>query len=761
VADFGIALAVQEAGGSRMTQTGISLGSPQYMSPEQAMAERAVDGRTDIYSLGVVLYEMLLGEPPFTGPTAQAISAKVMTERPAPLSGRRDTVPDEVEAAVLKAVSRYPADRFATAGDFAAALVARPVSLRSGERVVTPRAATWKMLAPWTAAGAACVVAGALWFRPTPYAPMIQYQLVFDSTQAPLTSDNGSFDAQLTGDGSKLVYRGPSKTGGQLWVQSFDRLKPVPVAGTEGAAGYGITTSPDNAWIAFSRLGRLWKVPLSGGSAVPLTADAGGPGAAWLDDGTIIYPSVSPSGDLVLRRVGADGGLSQVLPLHVVEHAGARVRGGLWGVATALPQSRGVIVWNCLDPGCATTMQTWVVDLASGEVRWLADDVAGAWYLRGGYMGFVTKVGGVEAQRFSLRALTTAGSRVRLFEGLQFSPEDGASFGATINGTVYYRIGDPTAAADAQELVWVTRDGGVSLVDSTFTFSTSPYRSLALSPDGARVALTLGSSDDVAVWVKRLPHGPLSRLTTSAERSFAPGWTADGKSVTYVMSDGSLAQSRNALHMRNADGTGPDSMLLRMDTRGVNDGFLTADGRWIVGRTWVLGKNSDIVGRRVGADRTIVPLVKNAAVAYWEPTVSPNGKWLAYVSSETGRYEVYIRPFPGTDVQKFPISARGGQHPRWAHSGRELFYLKGDESEMMVVPVSPDPPFRSAEPRVLFHVGKDLSHIGIPWYNWFDVSPDDQRFIMMRNVSGAAPRVDPIVVIHNLLGEVEARMKGK
>src|SRR6185295_14341051 len=129
VADFGIALAVSAAGGgTRMTETGMSLGTPQYMSPEQAMGERAITARSDVYALGCVLYEMLLGEPPFTGPTAQAIFAKVMIGKPALLRVRRDTVPEAVERAILTALQKLPADRFRSTAEFSAALTAHPVT---------------------------------------------------------------------------------------------------------------------------------------------------------------------------------------------------------------------------------------------------------------------------------------------------------------------------------------------------------------------------------------------------------------------------------------------------------------------------------------------------------------------------------------------------------------------------------------------------------------------------------------------------------
>src|SRR5262249_36068418 len=170
VADFGVALAASKAGGTRITETGMSIGTPHYMSPEQAMGEREITARSDIYALGAVTYEMLIGEPPFTGPTAQAIVAMVLTEEPRPLIPRRRSVPPEVEEAVLTALEKLPADRFGSAHEFAEHLAVEGPGRRTGTRAraAAGGAPSWRRLLALVAGVAAITVAAYLAGPPSP-----------------------------------------------------------------------------------------------------------------------------------------------------------------------------------------------------------------------------------------------------------------------------------------------------------------------------------------------------------------------------------------------------------------------------------------------------------------------------------------------------------------------------------------------------------------------------------------------------------------
>src|SRR6059058_2417901 len=286
VADFGIALALAAAGGSRLTETGLSLGTPQYMSPEQATGDRLIDARSDIYSLASVLYEMLAGEPPHTGPTVQSVIAKIVTDRPRPLRQLRESVPSHVEAAVLKALAKVPADRFQTAAQFVDALarpswggvlattapdVAAPAPGRLGRRAV-------RDVVPWAAAGLATGLALWVWLRPRPEPParpVARFTLVLPAN-APVSDFAAGPTVALSPDGSRIIYVSSVSTGNQLFSRRLDQLEPVSLAGTQNARNPFF--SPDGRWVAYFSGSKLYKLPLGGGPAA-VVADV--PGVAF------------------------------------------------------------------------------------------------------------------------------------------------------------------------------------------------------------------------------------------------------------------------------------------------------------------------------------------------------------------------------------------------------------------------------------------------------------------------------------------------
>jgi eukaryotic-like serine/threonine-protein kinase len=309
VADFGIALAVSHAGGSRLTETGLSIGTPHYMSPEQAMGDRELDARSDVYSLGAMLYEMLTGEPPYTGATAQAIVARVITEEPRPLTMQRRTVPGHVAAAVHQALAKLPADRFASAAEFAAALenttFGGPAGGRAGGQVLAAAGPPARRPAVIGLAAVAILTTAAAawgWLRPAaPPAPMRMRIALTDNT---IPAGMVGRDLAFSPDGRTIVFSDTAGDARQLWIKTADRADAEPLTGT--ANGRAPTFSPDGEWIAFAADGRIRKVPRAGGSAVTIadTAQFDFPAIAWLESGMIAFSDQS----FGLRMVPQDGG---------------------------------------------------------------------------------------------------------------------------------------------------------------------------------------------------------------------------------------------------------------------------------------------------------------------------------------------------------------------------------------------------------------------------------------------------------------------
>ena len=301
VADFGIALAVQSAGGERMTQTGLSLGTPQYMSPEQAMGERNIDARSDIYALGAVTYEMLAGEAPFTGPSVQAIVARVLSEQPRALNVQRKAVPLAAEAAVFRALEKLPADRFGSAKEFAAALNASGTmtGLRTDARALAV-GRDWRMLALGVALLAAVGVAVVGWMRPrSGTADLLRYRLTADSV---IDVRDWTGSIAISPDGRTILRA--SGPGGPLLRRDRDALDFVPVVGTVGAQAPCV--SPDGARVAFFSNGRLVAVSLTGGAPEVLMGNLQSPVAcSWSDDGFVYLEQFQPA---LLGRVAARGG---------------------------------------------------------------------------------------------------------------------------------------------------------------------------------------------------------------------------------------------------------------------------------------------------------------------------------------------------------------------------------------------------------------------------------------------------------------------
>ncbi|HET7379090.1 MAG TPA: protein kinase, partial [Gaiellales bacterium] len=450
VADFGIALAASRSdSGTRLTETGMSLGTPHYMSPEQAMGEREITAKSDVYALGCVVYEMLSGEPPFTGPTAQAIVARVMTEQPRSLTLQRHSIPPHVEAAVNRALEKLPADRFASAAQFAEAL-ARPelTASRTVTTALTARPADrWRR---WFAlATGVAVVLGAVaawgWLRSPRAVTTRQFISLSDSirlsTQVPSLA--------LSPDGSLFVFK-EDRQNGRLWLKHRGDLTLTPLTGTERAQ-YPFF-SPDGQWIGFTADSRLKKVPVGGGTPVTVadSAAAGFGGATWLDDGSIVYV---PTNLLELRRVSADGGPTSL----VLASKDVSFVGGGTGNPVSLPGSRGVLFQLCMSS--CVTMSVHVLDLRTGKEKRLVDDAAQAWYLPDGRLFYVRRDGVGFVVPFDLNRLEITGTAVPVLDGVAVSARLGfAQLSWSRSGTLVY---ERTTGAGATEnvLVRVSRDG--------------------------------------------------------------------------------------------------------------------------------------------------------------------------------------------------------------------------------------------------------------------------------------------------------------
>jgi eukaryotic-like serine/threonine-protein kinase len=739
VADFGIALAVSRSdGGSRMTETGMSLGTPYYMSPEQAMGEREITAKSDVYALGCVLYEMLTGEPPFTGPTAQAIIARVVTEEPRSLTLQRKTIPPHVEAAVERALSKLPADRFASAAQFAEALEKPglvPLPTTRITAATAPAAAgRWRrrFFVAAAVAGVSLGLAAWAWVRAraASRAPASwQYISLGDSTLLTVTDPA----IALSPDGSSLVFEEGHQPG-RLWLKRRGQLDPTPIPGTDRA--FNPVFSPDGSWIAFVADGRLKKVPTAGGVTVTLADSVGNGfgGVAWLDDGSLVYVTPTLGG---LNRVSGAGGSSSVLL-----RDGSLPGGGGIGTPTALPGAGAVLFPYC--SSACLTMSLHVLDLRTGRDKRLLEDVVQGWYLPSGRLLYVRRDGVAVVAPFDLRRLELTGAGVPVLEGVQVNLNAGFALLAwSRSGSLVYVRG--IGGSPDNVLVRVSRAGAVTPIDTSWY---GQFNSFAVSPDGRRMAVGVGAGAGLNIWVKQLDHGPFTRLTFGGQDR-RPLWSPDGRAVAFVRD----TLNTSAVYVRPADGSGQDRRLARLD-RQLQEAVWSRDGRWIVARTdnGAAGAG-DIVAMRLG-DSTQVPVVASPFSEY-HPALSPDGRWVAYTSNESGTQEVYVRPFPDAGGGRWQVSNGGGSQPLWAPDGHELFFLDGG-AHLTAARVQTTPTFAVGGLTPLFDAA---GFVLDAFHQSYDITPDGRSFIFARPRRQAAGLRPQLVWVDHWFTDLEARLR--
>jgi serine/threonine-protein kinase len=736
IADFGIALAVGSAGGARLTETGLSLGTPYYMSPEQATGDARVGSQSDTYSLACVLFEMLVGEPPYPGATAQAVLGKIIAGKPVSATEFRSTIPLNVDAAIRCALERLPADRFKTTQEFATALADpgfRHGVDAEGASVGAP-SGPWRAIALATAAVAAIAVGAATWALSRPETPRPVQRFVLPQPTDAQWYATPSLD--VSPDGSMIAFMGADGSGiTHIYIRRLDALEPTILPGSEG--GHDPLFSPDGQEIAFIALGTLNVTGVQGGLVRPL-ADSATCCGTWSSDGYIYYSDT----DFDIRRVPAMGGESE----EVMEGPDG-LQAGYFHI---LPGgSAGIVtVW-------APEARLELLELASGERRVLMPGVRGI-PTKSGHLITVTFDGEVLATPMDPRTGELLGAPVPVGAGVWVNASGDPLLALGDDGTLVYWEGG--FDLEAFELVWVYRAGQATPVDADWSFNPdTDNRAWSISPDGRRIALKVRTDLGADVWIKELPDGPLSRLTFAEEEDRLPRWSPDGENITFISTRGGNLD----VWTIPADGTGDAELLVDLD-RTIAEAFWGPDGEWLIlrtgGQSGVLG-GRDIMALRPGVDTEPTPLVDSQ---YDEaaPTLSPDGRWLAYHSDETGRREVFIRPFPDVDRGKWQVSDTGGRQPVWSPDGRELFYVSDGGGtlrgrDVMVAEIDPGPPFAVVERRPMFSVPEGYYFANNS--RSYEMTADGERFLMARVVD-TDDNISRLLIVQNWFTELEGRL---
>ena len=712
-----------------VTAQGTILGTLQYMAPEQVEGKE-VDARTDIFAFGVLIYEMATGKKAFEGKTQASLIAKILETEPAPMTSLRPMAPPALDRVVKKCLAKEPDGRWHAAKDLCDELKWIAESGSQVTLTTTAGAKGIRALSPQSLIFGLCTlllglaIAGlAIWnLKPTPPRPVSRLTITLPPGQQIAGLENGPA-VVLSPDGTRLAYVAIQGGTQQLYLRAMDSLEARPIPGTEGASSPFF--SPDGQWLGFFLGVKLKKVSVNGGTAVTLGDAAFSYGAGWGSQGTIAFLA---TGGSVLQQMSDAGGTP--LPLTRLEKEEI---GHLW--PEFLPGGKALLFVALTN---ANNAQIAVQSVGTGERRNLVQGATQPRYAPSGHLVYA-QGGSLMAAPFDTQRLAVTGAAVPVVGGvLQFTTGGAAQYSFSATGSLVYVPG--AVQATQSRLVWVSRNG----VEQPLAVPAHDYVGPRISPDGRRVAVGIRQQDS-QVWLYDLSRETLTRLTFEGNSNVNPVWTPDGKRIAFQ----SNKEGPVNIFLQLADGSGG---LERLTTSE----YLQAPHSWSPdGQLLAFIEGSPTTGVDIWvlrlSDRKTQPFLRTPFTE-GGPRFSPDGRWLAYVSDESGRYEIYVQPYPGPGG-KWQISTEGGTEPVWNHNGRELFYRIGDK--MMAVDIATQPGFAAGKPRMLFEGPYLPTAATIQNY---DVSPDGQRFLMLKPSESAGAAPTQINVVLNWFEELKRRV---
>ncbi len=728
------------------TRPGVVLGTAAYLSPEQAKG-KTVDKKSDIWAFGCILYECLTGTRAFEGETIAETMAAILNGKP-DWQALPAPTPLKVKDLLRRCLQKDLRERLhdiadarieigeSDAGDAVAAGI-----------VPVPRRFSFLWMALCTAVG---IFAGILiekvltrYFQPPLPASMvtsiikIEPGFWLDSYRRAQEMERPSRTAMaLSSDGRFVVYSASEEGPGslakpRLFLRRMDRSEAKPIAGTEG--GVNPFLSPDNRWVGFRADGKLKKIPIEGGVATALCDTRFIFGANWGGDNSIVF---AERGDTGILRISADGGKPEILTKPDPKREENNHRLPSW-----LPNGKAVL-FTVMRHRWDSQPWTALVRLDTRELRVLLQDAADARYVPTGHLVFLRQ-GTLMGVRFDLTTMEVVGQPSPLVENVMqlFSNYDpthtcAGQFSISDTGSLIYAAGG-LLPERKNSLVWVDQRGTEQLV----TDLQFPFHAPRLSPDGKRIAYTT-TSRDFPVWVYDLSRGTNSQLTGEGKASY-PFWSPDSKRLGFAWHKSLVAN----LFCQPYDGSSPMERLTT-SKYSQNAGSWSSDGKTIAFVDSRPDTGFDIALLDVHTGR-VTPFV-NSQFSERYPEFSPDGRWIAYSSDESKRDEIYVRPFPGSNM-KYQVSSEGGRQPLWARNGKQLFYLW--PNQVWVVDVYTDGAFTTSKPRLLFEktgFGSDASPI-----RGYDLSLDGQRFLMVKDGQRKPTPVTELILVQNWFEELK------
>ena len=740
------------------TQQGIILGTAAYMSPEQAKG-KAVDKRADIWAFGAVLFEMLTGRQLFKGETISETLAAVLMREP-DFSTLPPNLHPRIHLLLERCLEKEAKNRYSGIGDArvdiqkaladSSGVFAQPIAgVETRTRLRT--------ILPWVAAAIVltAVIAGvAVWkLKPTEPKRVMRFTYELPEGQQfvlpPMLAE--SIQLAVSPDGSQFVYL----TTDGLCLRSVEALDARLIAGTDKDSVVPFF-SPDGQWIGYFSHSdqKLKKVAISGGAPVvicdtsPLVI-----GQSWDSDNTIVYSDALKG----IMRISANGGTPELLIKGTILNAAIE---GFPMFPRMLPDGKTVLFTNYTGSD-ASNYQVGIQSLKSGERKILIRSGFLATYCPTGHLVYGLKnnnASNLLAVPFDLDKLEVKGGSISILEGIRVAA-------ISDSGTLVYvpqpRISPvplgaaaTVAASSGRTLVWVDRQGK----EEPLGAAPDAYQDLKISPDGTKVALTIIAGNQ-AIWIWDIAHKAPTKLTFDKAGDFFPIWTPDGKRIVF---SSTRSGGLGGIYWKSADGIGEDELLASRPDRAVLPSSFSRDGKTLV--------ISEITIAPLGADIGILSMEGKREVKEllqeknWElePQISPDGRYVAYQSDESGKGEIYVRTFPDVNKGKWQVSSSGGNSPLWSPDGRELFYRSGDAT--MAVEVETQPTFKRGNPKTLFQGTYIATLFPKGVLTSWDIHPNGKKFLMIKPPAsagathGAANPQPKIIVVVNWFEELKQRV---
>ena len=740
VLDFGLARALEadasREGGDltqsptithRMTAAGVILGTAAYMAPEQARG-RDADRRADIWAFGAVLYEMLSGRRAFSGETISDTLAAVMRDEP-DWSALPAGLSPRWRRLLGRCLEKNPRTRLQAIGEARIALsegAEADLSGTSGTLAArsTPSPGTVARARLLTGlgvlAGLLLGVAGVVLLRRPPLVPgASEVSIVLPEGQR-FGGDRGYHYFTLSPDGRAIACAVIGSTGSELHVRRLDRREDMVLPGTENVRN--MFFSPDGEWIGFFNSLSLCKVSIHGGSPTPLATTAQDRGGTWLDDGTIVF---APDVTTPLMRIPASGGTPvAVTVLDTTRHERTHrfpcaLAGGPWVVFT---------VGRTDSPGGYDDAPIDAVNVKTGERRTLVKGARRAVWALPGYLVF-DRAGDLYALRIDPRDPRPGSEPLPVLDSVDGEASSGAGFFEISNdGTLAWAPAQ--SGSDLREIGWLDREGRWTPT----RLPPGPYQSVRLSPDGNRVLVCAGTGGGASdLWVGDLATGGMNRLTYG-NASGQGMWLRDGQRMVFPLGD---STGGTAIVVRRLDGAGAERVLLHLPWPLIATD-VTPDGAKVLisdyGRAQGRMREASLEGDPAARELPPAPGNERNEQA---GVVSPDGRWLAYVSNRTRREEIYVSALDGSGG-RWQVSTRGAGGVRWGHDSRELFFVEqGTERVMRVSLQVQGADLVVGQPEALFEATASSTE---PTFRDYDYDRVHDRFLFTRAPRGVYER---------------------